>query len=223
MDDRTFGRSAFLGTVGLGLAGLFFGRTVTDAIGRVIPDSVQAIVPTRGWRIYTIRAGLPNVDAEAFRFRIDGAVERPVDYTLADLRRLKQETQISDFHCVTGWTVKNVTWRGIRLEQLLAEARPTAAAKALRFVSVEEPYDDSLTLDQAFLPDVMLALEMDGAPVKRAHGGPTRLVMPRMYGYKSVKWVGRIEVLDDVDHLGYWEQRGYDVDAWIGRSNGYSS
>lgn len=223
MSDRTLGRGAFLGTVGLGLAGLFYGRTVTDALGRLIPDSVQSIVPSRGWRIYTIRAGLPNIDHEAFRLRIDGAVEKPATYTLADLERMEQETQVSDFYCVTGWKVENVTWSGIRLQRLLDEARPTGAAKALRFVSVEEPYDDSLTLEQAFLPDVMLALQMDGAPVKRKHGGPARLVMPKMYGYKSVKWVGRIEVLDTPNYLGYWEQRGYDVNAWVGRSNGFAS
>ena len=62
---------------------------------------------------------------------------------------------------------------------------------------------------------------MDGKPLSRRHGCPARLVMPRMYGYKSVKWVTRIEVIDDDQRpIGYWEQRGYDKDAWIGGSNG---
>jgi DMSO/TMAO reductase YedYZ molybdopterin-dependent catalytic subunit len=223
MNDRTLGRGAFLGTVGLGLASLFYGRSFTDALGRLVPDGVQAIVPTGGWRIYTVSSGMPNVDPEAYRLTIDGEVGKPVSYSLRDLRRMQLETQVSDFHCVTGWTVKNVTWHGIRLEKLLGEAGLKPTAKALRFVSIEEPYDDSLTLDQAFLPDVMLALDMDGKPVKRAHGGPVRLVIPDMYGYKSVKWVGRIEAIDTPDYAGYWEQRGYDVDAWLGRSNGYAS
>lgn len=220
MHDRTIGRAAFLGTMGLGIAGLFYGRTMTEALGRLVPDSVQSIVPTSGWRIYTIGSGLPRIDPATYRLRIDGLVERPVEYTLADLRALPSERQVSDFHCVTGWSVNDVTWDGIRLQRLLEESRPLAGAKALRFVSVEVPYDDSLTLDQAFLPDVMLALDMDAAPVSRPHGGPARLVMPQMYGYKSVKWVERIEVIDNESYLGYWEQRGYDRDAWIGRSNG---
>ena len=69
------------------------------------------------------------------------------------------------------------------------------------------------------LADVMLALDMDGKPLSRPHGAPARVVMPQMYGYKSVKWVTRIEVRTDV-LPGYWEQHGYDADAWLGRSNG---
>jgi len=86
-------------------------------------------------------------------------------------------------------------------------------------VSAEVPYVDTLTLPQAMASDAMLAYRMDGSPLTRAHGAPARLVMPRMYGYKGVKWVQRIVVTDRVLD-GYWEQRGYDRDAWIGHSNG---
>jgi DMSO/TMAO reductase YedYZ molybdopterin-dependent catalytic subunit len=68
----------------------------------------------------------------------------------------------------------------------------------------------------------MLAYEMNGQPLKREHGAPVRVVIPEMYGYKNVKWVERIVVTDQVTP-GYWEQNGYDVDAWVGRSNGYTS
>ena len=77
---------------------------------------------------------------------------------------------------------------------MLERAGATSGAAALRFVSAELPYEDSLTLEQALLPDVMLAYEMDGEPLSRPHGAPVRLVMPEMYGYKSVKWVNRIEL-----------------------------
>ncbi len=223
MKDRTIGRAAFLGTVGLGVAGLFYGRSATGALGWLVPDRVEAIVPTSGWRIYTIGSGLPKIDPATYRLRIDGMVEHPTTYTLADLRAMPSEEQVSDFHCVTGWSVNDVAWKGIRLERLLAKAKLRQGARSLRFVSTEVPYDDSLTLEQALSPDVMLALDMDGSPVSRPHGGPARLVMPRMYGYKSVKWVDRIEVIDDPDYRGYWEQRGYDIDAWIGDSNGYTA
>jgi DMSO/TMAO reductase YedYZ molybdopterin-dependent catalytic subunit len=223
MNDRTFGRGAFLGIVGLGLAGLFYGRTATGALGSLVPDSVGTIVPTGGWRIYTIASQMPELDPAAFRLRIDGLVKTPTTYTLADLRRMPTEQQVSDFHCVTGWSVNDVTWNGVRLKTLLSAAGPLSGARALRFVSAERPYDDSLTLEQAFLPDVMLAFDMDGSPLSRPHGGPVRLVMPRMYGYKNVKWVDRIEVIDDENYLGYWEQRGYDRDAWLGRSNGFTA
>ena len=86
-------------------------------------------------------------------------------------------------------------------------------------VDDEAPYQDSLELEQAMSPDAMLATSMDDEPLEREHGAPARVVMPRMYGYKGVKWVRRIVVADRVRD-GYWQQRGYDRDAWIGRSNG---
>ena len=92
--------------------------------------------------------------------------------------------------------------------------------RVLTFTSAEQPYVDTLTLDQAQLPDVMLAYEMDGKPLPRAHGAPVRVVIPEMYGYKGVKWVERITARRQAEP-GYWEQRGYDTDAWVGRSNGF--
>ena len=73
---------------------------------------------------------------------------------------------------------------------------------------------------QVKLRDVMLAYEMDDKPLRREHGAPVRVVIPEMYGYKNVKWVERIELVAKPGS-GYWEQRGYDNDAWVGRSNGY--
>ena len=75
---------------------------------------------------------------------------------------------------------------------------------------------------QARLRDVMLAYEMDGKPLSRAHGAPVRLVIPEMYGYKNVKWLNGINLVPDAGS-GYWEQLGYDRDAWVGRSNGYGA
>lgn len=221
MHDRTIGRAAFLGIVGAGIAGLFVGRDAMRLLGRALPDSIEAIVPTTGWRIYTIGSSIPRIDPASYRLELTGAVKRPATYTLADLRSLPQAEQVSDFHCVTGWSVNDVRWRGVRFHDLVAEAGPLPDAKSLRFVSEEIPYDDSLSLDQALSSEAMLALDMDGKPLSAAHGFPARVVMPRMYGYKNVKWVTRIEVETTDIRLGYWEQRGYDRDAWVGASNGY--
>ena len=110
-------------------------------------------------------------------------------------------------------------WGGGRFHDLLARAKPLPGAHALAFVSAEQPYVDSLTFEQAYLPDAMLAYDMDGQPLPRPHGAPARVVIPDMYGYKNVKWVNRIVVSNRaVD--GYWELNGYDRDAWVGRSNG---
>jgi DMSO/TMAO reductase YedYZ molybdopterin-dependent catalytic subunit len=220
MNDRTIGRAGFLGILGAGALGLFFARDVTGLIGRAVPDSVSSVVPTDGsWRIYTV-GSMPNIDPAAYRLRVDGLVESPQTFTLADLRAMPRADQVSDFQCVTGWKVTNVRWGGVRIKDVLAEVGPARGVAALTFVSAEVPYNDSLTVQQALLPDVMLAYEMNGKPLSRAHGAPVRLVMPRMYGYKSVKWVNHIELSRTADY-GYWEQNGYDKDAWIGRSNGF--
>jgi DMSO/TMAO reductase YedYZ molybdopterin-dependent catalytic subunit len=130
--------------------------------------------------------------------------------------------QVSTFHCVTGWTVQNVQWGGVRIADLLAQAGVVPEAGALEFVSAENPYTDYLTMKQASLHDVLLAYEMDGKPLPREHGAPLRLVVPDMYGYKNVKWLNAINIVPSAED-GYWEALGYDRDAWVGRSNGYGS
>jgi len=220
MNDRLIGRAGFLGIVGAGVAGLFYGRQAQSWVSRVLPSEVGALVPTSGWRIYTIGSGMPNLRPASYQLAVGGMVERPRTFSLAELRALPAARQVSDFHCVTGWTVHNVHWAGVRLDHVLEQVQPAAAAHAIRFVSAEPGYQDTLTLDQARLPDVMLAYEMDGKPLPRPHGAPLRLVIPDMYGYKNVKWISRIELLPR-PQPGYWEQHGYDADAWVGKSNGY--
>ena len=219
MNDRLIGRAGFLGLLGAGVAGLFFARDFTDAAGRVVPKQVSSAVPASGWRIYTIASVMPDIAPVDYRLTVAGLAGKPASFTLADLKSMPRADQVSDFHCVTGWSVDDVHWGGVRLKDVLERVAPAKSVTSLRFVSAEEPYEDSLTLEQALLPDVMLAYEMDHAPISRPHGAPVRLVMPRMYGYKGVKWVTRIELRSDIVP-GYWERHGYDTDAWVGDSNG---
>ena len=217
------GRRAFLGLVGVGLSSLAWGGAAMDLAAqstRLLPEGLRGIVPFgKGWRIYAVNPPHPSFDPATWRLRVDGLVERPRTFTYAQLLALPKAEQTSDFVCVTGWSVDDVRWTGVRFADLLAAVRPQRGATALRFVSAEEPYEDTLTLAQAGAPDAMLAYRMDGAPLERKHGAPVRVVMPRMYGYKGVKWVRRIVVTDRVSD-GFWQQRGYDRDAWIADSNG---
>jgi DMSO/TMAO reductase YedYZ molybdopterin-dependent catalytic subunit len=109
---------------------------------------------------------------------------------------------------------------GVRLWDLIAAAGPASSAAALRLFCMDNAYTESLTLAQARVSDVLLAYGLNGQRLSRQQGAPLRLLVPGMYGYKSAKWVNRIEVVDKVVP-GYWEENGYDVDAYIGRSNGY--
>ena len=124
-----------------------------------------------------------------------------------------------DFQCVTGWRVPDVEWRGVLLRDVLDRAGVQPKAKALQFISFDGTYTESLTLDQARRSDVLVAYELEGKQLSREHGGPVRLYVAPMYGYKSCKWLESIRVVDAV-RPGYWEHLGYDVDGWVGKSNG---
>jgi len=213
----------FLGVVAGGLTSFAWAPAASRILSPLTSAASQLVgnvFPVGGWRIYTISCSMPVFDPKTWSLTVDGLVERKIEVTYEELRGLPAAHQVSTFHCVTGWTVHNVRWRGVRLEHILELAGPLRSARALRFVSSERPYEDSLTIEQALLPDVMLALDLDGSPLSRPHGAPLRLVIPEMYGYKGVKWLERIEVVAEKP-TGYWENLGYDQNAWVGRSNGY--
>jgi DMSO/TMAO reductase YedYZ molybdopterin-dependent catalytic subunit len=223
-DGRPYGRRAFLLLLAGGLSSLAWASKASGIFSPVTSALSQLagnLFPVGGWRIYTISGSMPIFDPTSWRLEIDGLVRTPRSLSYAELKAMPRSHQVSTFHCVTGWTVKNVHWTGVRFEHLLDLVQPLPEAKAIRFVSLEVPYDDSLTLDQVRLRDVMLAYAMDGKPLSRPHGSPARVVIPEMYGYKGVKWLTRMELVAR-QPSGYWEQRGYDQNAWVGRSNGYT-
>ncbi|CAM2941019.1 molybdopterin-dependent oxidoreductase [Paenibacillus sediminis] len=188
---------------------------------QLIPDPVPlpASSPPIGggakgnYRVYTV-TDIPFFDNSNWSFTVDGLVKQKLNWNWEQFVQLKRTVQVSDFHCVTGWSVYNNTWEGIPLKQLLDQAGVDEQAKTVKFYSGDGTYTDSLTLKQARLDDVMVAVMLDGKPISSELGGPVRLIVPKMYGYKSVKWLTRIELIKE-DHIGYWEQRGYDTDAWL--------
>ena len=229
--DRPVGRRVLLGMLGLGTAGVLWGAKAQSGLERLLrpitqndPTGLSAFVPTAGrFRIYTVTGDLPERSEADYRLAVDGHVERPLTLDLADLReRLPQTAMTKDFQCVTGWRVADVAWRGVTLARVLDEVGVRDGATHVRFRSFDGVYTETLTLEQARRDDVLVAHHMLDAPVTREHGGPVRLYVAPMYGYKSIKWLERIEVtteLDDPTDPGYWERRGYDTDAWVGRSN----
>ena len=221
-DQRPYGRRAFLGLLAGGLSSFFWAPSASNVLSPLtsaFSQLVGNVFPVGGWRIYTISGSMPLFDEKSWRLDISGLVRRPASLTYRDVLALPRAEQVSTFHCVTGWTVKDVRWAGVRFRDLLRIVDPLPQAKAIEFVSAEHPYTDSLTLQQALLPDVMLAVEMDRAPLSRPHGAPARVVIPEMYGYKGVKWLESMRLVDK-QPTGYWENLGYDQNAWVGRSNG---
>jgi DMSO/TMAO reductase YedYZ molybdopterin-dependent catalytic subunit len=112
-----------------------------------------------------------------------------------------------------------VSWSGVTLASLLEQAQPLPEATAVQFVSFDGTYTESLTLTQARRPDVLVADTLGSDPISRAHGGPVRLVVAPMYGYKSCKWLSEVRLVPRLVP-GYWEGFGYAQDGWVGRSNG---
>jgi DMSO/TMAO reductase YedYZ molybdopterin-dependent catalytic subunit len=230
-EDRPVGRRALLGMFGLGAAGILWGAGVQSRLDGIqrwlsVNDStgLSSFLPTGGrFRIYTVTGDLPSRSEAEYRLSVSGLVDRPAELDIADLReRLPQTSLTRDFQCVTGWRVEDVPWRGVRLSDVLADAGLQDGATHLRFRSFDGVYTETLTLEQALRDDVLVAHEMLDKPVTREHGGPVRLYVAPMYGYKSIKWLEGIEVvsaLDEPTDPGYWERLGYDTDAWVGDSN----
>lgn len=217
------GRRIVLGVVGLGAVGVVAGRWISSGVSDVVASTapgLASIVPAAGgFRIYTVTGGFPEIAPADYRLSVSGLVNEPLSLSLDDLAQLPQTQMTKDFQCVTGWRVEDVPWSGVLLRDLLAAAGVESDAEALRLTSFDGAYTESLTLDQAMRDDMLVATSMYGAPIEVKHGAPVRLVAAPMYGYKSIKWMDGIELTRTVIP-GYWEVRGYDIDAWVGKSNG---
>ncbi len=160
----------------------------------------------------------------SYTLRVVGAVERPLRLTLAQLRRIPQQHQITRHDCVEGWSAIGA-WSGVPLRRILEMARPHRDARYAIFRCMDSddqgtPYYESLDMAQAYQPQTLLALQLNGEPIRPDHGAPVRLRVPIQLGYKSAKWVREIQVVGSFAHLyggkgGYWEDQGYEWYAGI--------
>lgn len=223
---RPLGRRAFLGLVGMGALGIVVGSPVQTAVEGVFQPLVDAdgtglsaLLPTTSkFRFYSVAGYDPDISTTDYRLLVSGQVDAPLELSYADLAERPMVGLTRDFQCVTGWRVPDVEWAGVPVSALLDEAG--ADGGYVRFFSYDGIYTTTLTMEQARRDDVIVATQMLGGDVRREHGGPVRLFVAPMYGYKSLKWLAGFQVSDDPEPPGYWEERGYDVDAWVGRSNG---
>jgi DMSO/TMAO reductase YedYZ molybdopterin-dependent catalytic subunit len=214
----------FFGLIGAGALGVLFGAKAQNVINNLTPKSdptgLTSLLPLgEHFRYYTVTSGFPKRAPQDYTLTVNGLVDKPFTVTYDELRALPPTTLTKDFQCVTGWRVPDTKWTGVQLSHLLDRAGVKPNGTALRFHSFDGVYTESLTLAQARRADVLVAYDLEGKPLSSDHGGPARLYVAPMYGYKSCKWLERIEVVDHVIP-GYWEDSGYDVDGWVGRSNG---
>lgn len=224
---KPVGRRLFLGIVGLGALGVVFGNTVQRVVGAILApftnangSGLGALIPgANRFRLYTVTGSFPDIPKSRYRLRVDGLVEKTLELSLDELRAMPRTELVRPFQCVTGWRVPDVHWAGVRLADLIEMAEPSPGAHAVEFGSYDGVYTESLTLDQARRSDVIIAYEMLGGPITSEHGGPVRLYVAPMYGYKSAKWLRSISLVPQAIP-GFWEQQGYAVNAWVGKSNG---
>ncbi|MEW6263775.1 MAG: molybdopterin-dependent oxidoreductase [Thermodesulfobacteriota bacterium] len=151
---------------------------------------------------------------EIYHLVVDGLVEAPVRWSYNELRALPQVEQVSDFHCVEGWSVADLRWGGIRFEEILKKVKPTPGARFVVFHSLGETrgapegqshYVESFPISQLLNPEkqALLALDLDGKPLPFDHGAPLRVISPFDLAYKSIKYVTRIELAADRQE-GWW-------------------
>lgn len=190
------------------------GEGTAEALG----SSAGATWDSGGFVTYSAAGFIPNIPKETYRLTVTGDVDAPYTLTYDELTAFSPVTKDRNFQCVTGWVVSDVHWQGVRLADLVERAKPRPSSKPLvaRFFSADGIYTDTLSGSQVDLADVLIAFAKDGKPLSADRGGPVRLVVPPMYGYKSVKWVDRIEIVHDVTP-GYWEVRGYAINGWISK------
>jgi DMSO/TMAO reductase YedYZ molybdopterin-dependent catalytic subunit len=191
------------------------GRLLTGTTGDPARDRLppgQKLV--RDWPVLDLGAE-PDVSEKRFRLDIDGAVQRPIGLSLAEFMALPQQDSVSDIHCVTQWSRYDNRWRGVAARTLIDLVQPRDEARHIVLHSYDG-YATNLRLEQFDQPDVFLVHSWDGKPLERAHGGPVRALIPRLYFWKSAKWIRRIE-FSGADKPGFWERNGYhnNADPWL--------
>ena len=220
-DNATFhnllGSTQGLTHAAIGTRGLAKEYAESDISANFPIDSLPT--PTDARYAELVRTGFSG-----FALPVYGAVERRTTFSLAELERLCNATQITRHDCVEGWSVIG-KWSGVRLGTLLDIVKPRSDARYVVFHCMDRddqgtPYYESLDLHQANHPQTLLAMRMNDRPIPPDHGAPVRLRVPTQLGYKSAKWVGRIEVVGSIANIyggdgGYWEDQGYEWFAGI--------
>jgi DMSO/TMAO reductase YedYZ molybdopterin-dependent catalytic subunit len=149
----------------------------------------------------------PEVPLDRWRLAVDGLVENPIEWDWEAFQAQPHFSDTSDIHCVTAWSRYDNRWDGVGARHLLSVVRPLAAARFVIFHSYDD-YTTNLPLADFDDDDVLLAHSWEGHRLVREHGGPVRAVVPKLYFWKSAKWIRRIEFVA-ADRSGFWEVRGY--------------
>jgi DMSO/TMAO reductase YedYZ molybdopterin-dependent catalytic subunit len=183
------------------------GPRYPEDIARRIPPGQRLV---KGWPILHV-GPVPKFNEEEWNLTVDGLVDDPIKLSYSELKALPNATVTADMHCVTGWTTLDNEWEGVPFRTLAERARPRAEAKWV-IAHSDYGYTSNLSLEAMMDDDVLVAWGHGGQSLEPDHGFPLRLVVPKRYGWKSAKWVRRLELAAE-NSRGFWEVRGYHVHA----------
>ena len=175
----------------------------------------------KNWPVLDL-GDVPDISLDRWRLVVDGLVENPVSLSWAEFMALPQVEDVSDFHCVTTWSRYDNHWKGVRFRTIAELAVPRDSARFIVTTGYDFapgtyiPYTTNLPLARAVEDDVLLVHTWEGAPLPREHGGPVRMITPKLYAWKGAKWIRRIEFVAQ-DQRGFWEERGYSntAEPWL--------
>ncbi|OLC76018.1 MAG: hypothetical protein AUH78_07475, partial [Gemmatimonadetes bacterium 13_1_40CM_4_69_8] len=171
------------------------------------PAERSAMLPS-----YFISTAMPMLEnPDAWRLRVAGLVQRPLELSLDELLTMPRVTYTVKHHCVEGWSAI-ATWHGVPVSAIVQRSEPLAAARYIQFVSFDSDYSNGWDMASALHPQTILAYGMNDNPLPPAHGAPLRLYSPTKLGYKMTKYLVSMTFMDRRPG-GYWEDRGY---PWFG-------
>jgi DMSO/TMAO reductase YedYZ molybdopterin-dependent catalytic subunit len=169
---------------------------------------------TRKWPVLHA-SRVPHVPTEQWSLEVAGLVERPLRFNWEEFQALPRVKVYADFHCVTRWSRLDNVWEGVATRELLSRAGVRPEAKFVILHAHDDGWTTNLPLADFAGEDALLADTHDGRPIPPDHGGPLRAIVPRLYAWKSAKWLRAVE-LSAADRAGYWERGGYHMrgDPW---------
>ena len=194
----------------------------------ISPDTYrpQRIPPgqsrTKKWPVLDA-GGPPRINPDIWKLDVFGLVRRPVEWGWQEFNDLPRVRVFSDFHCVTRWSRLGNVWEGVSTREILTHAG--GALPEAGFVlahGYDRGFTTNIPLTDFLAEDALIAIRHDGEPLSLEHGGPARLIVPRLYAWKSAKWLSSIELLAH-DRAGFWESNGYHMrgDPWKEERHGW--
>jgi DMSO/TMAO reductase YedYZ molybdopterin-dependent catalytic subunit len=175
----------------------------TRRLNRIPPGQVR----TRKWPVLHATE-VPSIPLSEWKLTVDGLVERPLKFTWDEFQTLPRVKVFADFHCVTRWSRLGNLWEGVSVRHLLQLAGIKSQAKYVIAAGYDSTWTTNLPLDEFNKDDALVVDRHDGEPLHPDHGGPARLIVPRLYAWKSAKWLKQITLVEH-DQPGTWEELGY--------------